>query len=439
MKRKLTVILAFIGIALCFAAPSSCEDVTDLAEILKIRVDRPDGIYAKGDTVRVYADVDQVPSRMVEMNIFKFGIRDSSLVKGTLLLKEGVNLIFERRFDEPVWVMVSLYARQSAELNAGFLVAPDEFTPGFEEPEDFLGFWEEEVSKMRGLEFVSTVEALPVETADADSIEAFSVQVNCVGPRPVCGIVARPKGAAEGTLPLVLFFHSAGCGPGNQSHVHTAVDFARYGALAIDVNAHGMLNGQDDEYYRKLAGGELKGYSNRMPTSRDDYYYKWMFLRAQRALDYMTEDSLWDGKHILVVGTSQGGHQSAFLAGIEPRVTTAVLVVPSGIDMGGYLKGRLPGTPHLAYNNPDSVAPQVCPYFDAAFALKYTKADVWCEIGLYDVLCPPSSVFSGLNAVKGNKVIHTFQRNHVTDKHNRDAYHPIILEQIRYTREQLFK
>jgi len=436
MKKIIFVLVSLIALA---NIPAKADYPSDLASVMRVRLDHADGIYEKGDTVRVYVDADTVPLRQIDLNIFKFGLRDSSLVKGPVLLRDGENLIFERRFDEPVWVMISLFAKGSAELNAGFLVSPDEFTPGFEEPVDFLEFWNAEVSTMRQLGFESTVEPLPIETADADSIEAFSVVVNCVGPRPVCGIVARPKNALAGTLPLVLYFHSAGCGSGNQSHVHTAVDFARYGALAIDVNAHGMLNGQSEEYYQELANGELKDYSKRMPTGRDDYYYKWMFLRAQRALDYMTTDTLWDGRHILVVGTSQGGHQSAFLAGIEPRVTTAVLVVPSGIDMGGYLKGRLPGTPHLAYNNPQSVAAQVCPYFDAAFALKYTKADVWCEVGLYDVLCPPSSVFSGLNAVKQDKVINTFQRNHGTDKYNEDAYHPIILEQIKYTQQQLFK
>ena len=32
------------------------------------------------------------------------------------------------------------------------------------------------------------------------------------------------------------------------------------GAMCFDLNAHGMLNGQPDEYYNNLETGELKGY-----------------------------------------------------------------------------------------------------------------------------------------------------------------------------------
>jgi len=39
-----------------------------------------------------------------------------------------------------------------------------------------------------------------------------------------------------------------------------AMKYARMGALCFDLNAHGMLNDQPDDYYSDLENGELKTY-----------------------------------------------------------------------------------------------------------------------------------------------------------------------------------
>jgi len=382
----------------------------NLQDDIVLRTNRKDAVYAKGDTVRVFADVSKVPSREVEINIFKNGIRSDSYVKGPVILKEGENLLLEEVYNETVWVAISLMAKDSDELNAGFVVAPEDFTPGFDEPGDLLKFWKAEIRKMRKLDMEATLMSINVDRKD--SIEAYNVELNCVGPRPVRGIMAYPKNARKGSLPIVIFLHAAGTNPGTQSKLGTVQGYASNGALVIDINAHGFLNGQPDEYYKDFYAYQANNYSSRVPHSREDYYFKWMFLRAQRALDYMTKNPLWDGKHVIVVGTSQGGGQSAFLAGIDKRVTAMAVDVPAMLDQGAYLKGRLAAWPKVASKYPDSAAAQICPYFDPALLLKYTRAEVWCDIGMFDMTCPPSSVFAAMNQVKNKKTIRTAQRGH---------------------------
>ncbi|MBP5716789.1 MAG: acetylxylan esterase, partial [Bacteroidales bacterium] len=65
--------------------------------------------------------------------------------------------------------------------------------------------------------------------------------------------------------------------------------------------------------------------------------------RAQRTLDYLCTLPEWDGERVLVMGSSQGGAQTAALAGMDPRVKVAVLTVPAMMDMGGKLAGRASG------------------------------------------------------------------------------------------------
>jgi len=40
-----------------------------------------------------------------------------------------------------------------------------------------------------------------------------------------------------------------------------------------------------------------------------------MYLRDSRAIDYIASRPDWDGKTIVVMGTSMGGHQSLVAAG----------------------------------------------------------------------------------------------------------------------------
>jgi cephalosporin-C deacetylase-like acetyl esterase len=46
------------------------------------------------------------------------------------------------------------------------------------------------------------------------------------------------------------------------------------------------------------------------------------------------------------------------------------------------------------------------PYFDAANILKDSKASIYAEIGLIDMVCPSTSVYAALNQAKGQKFIH---------------------------------
>lgn len=82
------------------------------------------------------------------------------------------------------------------------------------------------------------------------------------------------------------------------------------GALSFDLNAHGMLNGQPDAYYDSLQNTVLKNYAYIGLENKKDNYFRGMYLRLIRTLDFLTKQPEWDGKRILVIGQSQGGGQA---------------------------------------------------------------------------------------------------------------------------------
>jgi dienelactone hydrolase len=57
-----------------------------------------------------------------------------------------------------------------------------------------------------------------------------------------------------------------------------------------------------------------------------------MYLRDSRAIDYIATRPDWDGKTIVIMGTSMGGQQSLVTAGLNPKVTAVLVNEPSGAD-----------------------------------------------------------------------------------------------------------
>ena len=233
------------------------------------------------------------------------------------------------------------------------------------------------------------------------------MEINCTGPKSVIGYFAKPESAKAKSLPIVLFLHAAGVkGAWCRSEKGNALRYAKMGALCFDLNAHGMLNGQPEEYYAGLENGELKDYPFQGIENRNDFYFRGMYLRLIRTLDFLTQQPEWDGKRILVMGQSQGGGQALVAAGLDKRVTAVVATLPAMCDWGGKLAGRKGGWPQpFETNHSQEKMLEVLPYFDAAHQLKGVKAKIFAEIGLIDNTCPATSVYAALNQTKGEKHI----------------------------------
>ena len=393
------------------SAPSGKWSVRDN---VIMRLNKEDGIYAKGDTVRVWADVTGSPKPGLMLKTMRWCQWDAESQK-EVVLHEGENLLVERVFDESVqYVFEVTDGVKSKDFTvegnafAGLVVAPEEFQAGFDAPADFRKFWKKEIKAMRRQKMDVSVSKDTV----AGGLRTYHVDISCIGPAPVRAYVSYPADARRKSLPIIIYYHAAGR-PGAPSSASTAKHYARIvegGAIGIDINAHGMLDDQPQHYYDTLSAGLLKGYSSRVPVM-EDYYFKWMMLRAVRIVDYAVKNPLWDGKHIIVSGGSQGGYQSAWMAGVDPRITTAILSVPAGMDQGATLEGRPATWPKTMDRYPEESS-SVLPYYDPAAFLRNTRADIWCEIGLYDFTCPAANLFAVMNTVTSPKTIVTFQRPH---------------------------
>jgi cephalosporin-C deacetylase-like acetyl esterase len=371
------------------------------------------GIYKSGDKVRIVAFLQDKSTDSLTVKIqtdFTKWTTEKHTYTGDSMV------IFEKTLDK-TGTLVFEVASKNESGSIGLICNPDKFIPGTQRPKDFDRFWKNQIKSQRALPMQVVSKSVAGTPA---GYSCYDMELNSTASKPARGYFAKPQNAKPRSLPIVIYFHAAGVN-GNwcRSEPGNALRYAKMGkgALCFDLNAHGMLNGQPNDYYNNLDSTILKNYAQTGLENKETVCFLGMYLRLLRTIDYLTKQPEWDGKRILVLGESQGGGQALAAAGLDKRITAVVATVPAMCDWGGTLVGRKGSWPYpfLTKNNREKMLESL-PYYDVAHILKGSKATLVVEIGLIDQTCPSSAIFAALNQSKGKKQIITvpYRGHHMT-------------------------
>ena len=394
-------IASFLSVQPTWAQPSAANYQ------LTVRTERTNALYQQGEVIRfdvtLLQNGEQLPNAEIRWSTSKDGFPPERV--GRLTLTNGSGVV-PSHLDEPGFIQCKVWFESPAGSNltatAGAGIEPLKIKPSLPVPDDFDAFWSEQKKKLAVIPINPRL--TPVKSPQAE-IECFDLQADSVG-APVSGYFAKPVGAKPKSLPIMLTVHGAGV---RSAGLGAAVAWAKQGFLALDINAHGIPNGKPPEFYRELEQGELMGYRQRGRESRDTVYFLGMFLRLVRAIDFLTAQPEWDGRVLVVHGSSQGGAQAIVAAGLDPRVTFFSAGVPAMCDHTGAMANRISGWPKLVPlgedGKPDAKVLQVARYYDMVnFATRATVPGL-ITVGFIDTTCPPTSVYAAYNALPGRKEI----------------------------------
>jgi cephalosporin-C deacetylase-like acetyl esterase len=374
---------------------------------LTVTAEKADPLYHRGEEVRFIIQATgegtAFGSANVAWTLSKDGLPPHQ--SGTLKLQDGRATV-TGLLNEPGFLQcrVKLEGAAAADpVGGGFAlggaaVDPRGIKPSLPVPSDFNDYW----SELKGRLAKVPMNPKLVEVASPiKNGEAFDLKLDSVGP-PVSGYFVRPRGAAAKSLPAILTVHGAGV---RSSSLGGSGAWAAQGFLALDINAHGLPNGEKEEFYKALADGELKDYRVRGRESRDTVYFQGMFLRLVRAIDFLTSQPEWDGKIMVVYGSSQGGAQSIVAAGLDSRVSFYAAGVPAMCDHTGYKVGRINGWPKFIATGetPDDSIANAVRYYDAMNFAAQIRVPGIMTVGFIDTTCPPTSVYAAFNAVNARK------------------------------------
>ena len=390
--------------------------------------DRADARYGRGETVTFVLNLQDegrpVPAAEVTWTLSKDGV--PPVRSGRVRLQDG-RAVVTGSLDEPgfLHLRATLGAGDGAlTALAGAAVEPERIGPSLPAPADFDAFWS---AQRQRLAAVPLHPRLTTVKSPVAGVETADVQLDCVG-APVSGYFAQPAGARPRSLPAILTVHGAGV---NSAGLSTAAGWARDGAIALDINAHGLPNGRAKAFYDELAAGELKEYRVRGRHSRDEIYFLGMFLRVLRALDFLATQDEWDRRTLVVFGSSQGGAQALAAAGLDPRVTLFVAGVPAMCDHTGGEVHRIAGWPKfLPTGQPaDPAVREAVRYFDGVNFAARARARGFFTVGFIDTTCPPTTVYAAYNALTAPKrIFDDLPTGHANSAAAREAMRAAVLE-----------
>jgi cephalosporin-C deacetylase len=375
------------------------------AQQLRFTPYRDNGTYAVGENVGWR--VAPAPGQPRIQGTFSYSVRrDGGIVvdSGSFDVEHGAATI-ETSASEPCMLLVEVRppngvvgfrGESAAEVGRALLgaaVAPREIRPAAAPPQDFDAFW---AAKLRTLETVPPEPLLTPDSSGVPGVEYAHLRLNNVDGAHVWAQLARPT-AGEKLPALVIFQWASPPYPLQRSWV---TDRAAQGWLVLDVEPHDVPADMPQAFYDALPE-RIKRYQLIGRHSRDESYFLPMYLGDYRAVEYLTTRPDWDGRTLVLMGTSMGGQQSLAVAGLHPKVTAVIANVPSGADVAGPLRGRGPAYPVWEVARPDIL--HTAAYFDPANFAPHIRARALVSMGFIDQTSTPTSVWAAFNAIPGDK------------------------------------
>ncbi len=275
----------------------------------------------------------------------------------------------------------------------GAAFEPRKLRPVAPRPKDFDAFWTRKLGELRAIPENAVV--TPGES-DRPDVEYATIRMDGPGAGHTYGQIARPK--TPGKYPALALFQWAS--PPYPLQKSWATGLAAKGFVVLNIEPHDVLPTEPPAYYQALPDA-LKNYASVNRDDRERSYFVDMALRDVRAVDYLAKRPDWDGKTLVVTGTSMGGQQSFYAAGLSPKVTHLIVNVPAGADLNAALHGRQEGYPFFSTAEPATMA--VAPYVDAVNFAPKIHATSLVAMGFTDNVAPPAGIWTVFNLIKGPK------------------------------------
>jgi len=423
MHRLPIVLIAAVAAASSFAvsldAPIPIRPVPTQAD-LRVAVariivvpDHRDWTYKPGDhpKFRVTVTADNTP---IDDAVVRYAVGPEYTPvewKTANVPPEGLE-IDGGTMDVPGFLRCKVMATIAGKAYVGAATAafsPEAITPYAAEPDDFDAFWAKGLEVLAKVPLESRLTLMP--DLCTDRVDTYHVRIRTIGegwngPAYVYGILNVPKN--PGRYPAVLKVPGAGVRP-----YFGDAGLSAKGVIVLEIGIHGLPVNLPKEVYDSLLAGALNGYWNFNLDDRESYYYRRVILSCIRSVDFLATHPGWNGKDILVMGSSQGGMLSIDTAALDRRITALEVTHPAMCDVTAPLHGRAGGWPHMFQPGDDgSRSLHATPgkisttgYYDTVNFARRVKVQGFYIWGYNDEACPPTSTHAAFNVITAPKTL----------------------------------
>ncbi|MCP9001016.1 acetylxylan esterase [Pseudarthrobacter sp. RMG13] len=312
-------------------------------------------------------------------------------------------------------------------------------------PADLQTFWDATLNEARTFPLNATFE--PVENHLA-VVDTFDVTFAGYGGSPIKGWLHLPVNRSAGTpLPVVVQYigYSGGRGLVNQDTKWAQAGYAHF-IMDTRGQGYGGILGETADPHPSAGEVAYAGLMTRGSGSREDYYYRRVYVDAFRAVEAAQSHPGVDPSRVVLAGISQGGGIVVAVAGLVAGRLDGVIAAlpdvpflqdfPRSIDIAA--RGPYPEIAAFLGRHRDRYEPMlaVLNYFDGVNLARAATARALYSVAQMDDVCPPSTVFASFNAYGSGSAAQKDIEVYRFNNHEGGQEHHWI-RQLQYLRELL--
>ncbi|MCS2425004.1 acetylxylan esterase [Parabacteroides goldsteinii] len=300
------------------------------------------------------------------------------------------HISFELKDLIPGFYHVMILAEKDTLRQFSFGYEPEMILSDPDKPEGFDQFWQQTLAELESVKPEYKMSLL--KEASTLERQVYEVEMKSLGGETIRGYWAAPTD--KGKHPAVVVYQ----GYGAITWIPGENDYPGWCVLVIPPRGQGL-----NLPYNRF--GEWMTYGLDSPLR---YYYRGAFMDTVRSIDFVFEQSEYDGKNLFVTGISQGGGLCLVAASLDKRVTAAAPIVPFLADYPDYFR-IVPWPASLVYaeagkqNLTQDEVLSVMSYFDLKNLTERITCPVLMGFGLQDDITPPHTNFAAYNQIRSPK------------------------------------
>ncbi|NQU87052.1 MAG: acetylxylan esterase [Mariniphaga sp.] len=408
MKHYLYFYIFFIIIS------TGCSQDSSLK--ISLEVDDEDGILHEKNTIQAFLTIENTTERKIDFVTKWIILTDDWKQLKTLTLSHTVNPGQNLRTYCPLFRFPSHgFYRIRAEVTSSTShdsvyeqvigIDPEKINEPQDKKEDFYSFWDKALDELSKVD--PEYKISPIKREDETNTKLFRVEMISYQGTTVSGWLEVPK--KKGVYPALLRI------PGYQENMEPIDVVNDMIVFSFNTRDHGESD--DSE------GGRNWDMWVRGLDSKDDYYYKGLFLDCIRALDFLTTQENVDTARIAIWGGSQGGGLSFSTAALDSRVALCITDIPYMCDYPNYFEitywKEVSAWFDAHPNTTWETLLNTLSYYDTKNFADKINCPVWMGIGLQDDVCPPSTSFVTFNKVQSDKnyIVYKNERHRQPEEH----------------------
>ena len=269
-----------------------------------------------------------------------------------------------------------------------------EYKPEATAQNDFEAFWSRNKAASHEIPLNATFDRIESSLPLAN---VYDVAFDGVDGVRVRGWFLSPQEVAA-PLPAVIQFIGYA---GGRDYPHTLAPHLLNGFCAFIMDSRGQ--GGDTGQVLATSHGAQRGFITHGILDREEYYYKNFYLDTMRAVQVVAARDEVDEHRLAAIGKSQGGALTIACAALSDQIKAMAPDVPwlshfrraVDISVGPYeeiteFMKRHPAQIEAAF--------ETLSYFDNMNMARMVEAThAYYSVGLWDDICPPSTVFASYN------------------------------------------